>query len=822
MKKRILAMTLVLVLALGLFAGCSKNSGKADPAQPGSKDQPSSETKYAYQPTYIPLDLGEEQIQWVNGFCVGENQLYLLGNCIVGEKPYDGEDFGYYETVGAMDDIAVAEPAESEAEEPAEPQEPMMVPVYEMGLFRIDLDTNAVTKLASFGKPELPEGYEGDRNVTGMRIAGDGTIWVTEQIYSYYFDLPENFDPETQDKYMYYMDGGTTTTMRHFGADGQELNSIQLEVPQDASLYNIMVLDDGTICGWDWRGIYLFDSQGKSKGMIELENVNTVISADGKTLQASAWKEDGNYLMPLDLQTLTTGEAVKLNTNAYDIYPGINGYDYLYQSNGAIYGCKGTDEPAKLFSWLDCDVDSGNLNGYQIQADGTVYALEGIYDGDSDKAAYSLIVLKQVDASTLPQRQELTLACLYLDWDLRTEIINFNKSQDQVRIVVKDYSQYATEEDYNAGLQKLNTEILSGMVPDLFAVDSNLPLASYGSKGILTDLWTLIDADPELSRDDLMTHLFDVMSLDGKLYQIVDTFSINTVAGRTDRIGTADSWTVAELMDVWDSLPEDATVCGGMDTKNDMMITCVYRNIDSFVDWANLQCRFDSQEFIDLLTFVNSFPQEFDYENFDWDAYGSDYDRLASGKQMLLYTYLSSFNDVQRMDAITDGKPNYIGYPTTEGSGSSFQVYGGLAISASCKNMDAAWSFVRRFLTEDYQTKEYMWEFPTNRHAFENYAKQRMTPQYTEDPETGEQVKQPQDWYWVNDDLTIEIYEMTQEEYDRFMAVYEKTDRMNSYNQAISDIIGQECEAFFAGQKTAEETAKLIQNRVNLYIYEQG
>ena len=821
MKKRILAMTLVLVLALGLFAGCSKNSGEADPAQPGSKDQPSSETKYAYQPTYIPLDLGEEQIQWVNGFCIGENQLYLLGNCIVGEKPYDGEDFGYYETVGAMDDIAVAKPAESEAEEPAEPQEPMMVPVYEMGLFRIDLDTNAVTKLASFGKPELPEGYEGDRNVTGMRIAGDGTIWVTEQIYSYYFDLPENFDPETQDKYMYYMDGGTTTSMRQFSADGQELNSIQLEVPEGAYLYNVIVLDDGTVCGWDWPGIYLFDSQGKSKGMIELENVNTLISADGKTLQASAWKEDGNYLMPLDLQTLTTGEAVKLNTNAYDIYPGINGYDYLYQSNGTIYGCKGTDEPAKLFSWLDCDVDSGNLNGYQIQADGTVYALEGIYDGDSDKA-YSLIEMKLVDASTLPQRQELTLACLYLDWDLRTEIINFNKSQDQVRIVVKDYSQYATEEDYNAGLQKLNTEILSGMVPDLFAVDSNLPLASYGSKGILTDLWTLIDADPELSRDDLMTHLFDVMSLDGKLYQIVDTFSINTVVGRTDRIGTADSWTVAELMDVWDSLPEDAMVCGGMDTKNDMMYTCVYRNIGSFVDWANLQCRFDSQEFIDLLTFVNSFPQEFDYENFDWDAYGSDYDRLASGKQMLLYTYLSSFNDVQRMDAITDGKPNYIGYPTTEGSGSSFQVYSGLAISASCKNMDAAWSFVRRFLTEDYQTKEYMWEFPTNRHAFENYAKQRMTPQYTEDPETGEQVKQPQDWYWVNDDQTIEIYEMTQEEYDRFLAVYEKTDRMNSYNQAISDIIGQECEAFFAGQKTAEETAKLIQNRVNLYIYEQG
>lgn len=826
MKRSALPIVLAVLLVMGLFSGCSKDQSAADPGKTNETEKTANETKYAYQATYLPLDLSAEQLEWINGFCVDGNRLFLLGSCLVGEEPYEEGSDGYYYGYGiAVDDVALAEPVPEEtedAEEPQEPSEPIMVPIYEMGLFRVDLDTQAVTKLTSFGDPELPEGYEGNHNISSLTVAGDGSIWVLEQVYSYYFDLPEGFDPATQDPYMYYMDGGTTTIMHHFSNDGQELASVQLNMPEGSSPYNVIVLDDGTLCSWDWQNIYLFDSQGEIQGQITLENLNTVMSPDGQTLQCSTWKEDGMYLAPVDLQTMEAGEGIKLNVNAYDIYPGINGYDYLYQNSGVIYGCKGTEDPVKLLSWLDCDVDSGNLNGYEIHADGTVYALESIYDSNSGKATYNLVVMQQVDATTLPQRQELTLACMDLDWDLRTEIIKFNKSQDQVRIVVKDYSQYATEEDYNAGLQKLNTEILSGVVPDLFAVDSNLPLASYGSKGILTDLWTLIDADPELSRDDLMTHLFDVMSLDGKLYQIVDTFSINTVVGRTDRIGTADSWTVAELMDVRDSLPEGATVFGGMDTKDDMMYTCVYRNIDSFIDWANLQCRFDSQEFIDLLTFVNSFPQEFDYENFDWDAYGSDYDRLASGKQMLLYAYLSSFDDVQRMDAITDGKPNYIGYPTTEGSGSSFQVYGGLAISASCKNMDAAWSFVRRFLTEDYQTKEYMWEFPTNRHAFENYAKQRMTPQYTEDPETGEQVKQPQDWYWVNDDLTIEIYEMTQEEYDRFMAVYEKTDRMNSYNQAISDIIGQECEAFFAGQKTAEETAKLIQNRVNLYIYEQG
>ena len=45
---------------------------------------------------------------------------------------------------------------------------------------------------------------------------------------------------------------------------------------------------------------------------------------------------------------------------------------------------------------------------------------------------------------------------------------------------------------------------------------------------------------------------------------------------------------------------------------------------------------------------------------------------------------------------------------------------------------------------------------------------------------------------------------------------------MSATNQAINTIIEEECQAFFAGQKTAEETARLIQDRAGLYVFEQG
>lgn len=43
-------------------------------------------------------------------------------------------------------------------------------------------------------------------------------------------------------------------------------------------------------------------------------------------------------------------------------------------------------------------------------------------------------------------------------------------------------------------MTKLNTEILSGNVPDIF-VTTDLPIAQYAAKGLLRDLYEFIDAD---------------------------------------------------------------------------------------------------------------------------------------------------------------------------------------------------------------------------------------------------------------------------------------------------------------------------------------
>lgn len=831
MKKRILSFLLLAALLVGFLTGCGDKAENPNNT-PGSTSQAKPEaaqTKYAYQAEYTPLELAKHSVQYISSMATSGDQMFLLASCITGTEPVVDEATGEPYTDGNGNAVTMD--------------------ITESRLFQIDLATKAVRQL-DYLQRQPEEGKFGYCYTAGLTSASDGGIWFFDQMYGYHYELPEDFDPEQGSTYDHYVDDGISITCYHYNAQGEAVEIFPLAVEQGTYLSDIRFADDGSIYATDYNAIFRFDTQGQLVGTTSEESGITGINGfvnlkDG--IGVAQWTEEGYSVCPLDAQTMTLGEAISMPSDVYDPMPGFGEYEYTYLKNAAVYGFSQGTEPEKLFSWIDCDVDYSNINSYRIMEDGTIYAVESVYDSKEGCNTYNLITLRQVDASTLPEKQILTLACLYLPWNLRTEIISFNKSHQDVRINVADYSEYATEEDYNAGIQKLNTEILSGVVPDIFYVDGSIPLDIYASRGILLDLWTLIDADAELSRDDLMTHFFDTISTNGKLYQITSSFGINTVVGRSDVIGSADSWTLEEMLKVYETLEEGASLMGEMDTREGMFYTILTRNSNRFIDWENSECSFNSQSFIDLLNLINQFPETFDYENYDWNDYSSEGLRMRMRKQLVQSVSLMCFTDVQYYDTMCDNLPNYIGVPTSDGNGSSFSIYGGLAISASCANVDAAWSFVRNRLTEEYQN-ENNGSFPTNRHAFEAYTENCMLPQYGDpseyygvstakrtaaalavteenadgEGETSEDQEIPRGSYWFDDNEIVNYYHLTQETYDRFMALYERTNAVASDNDSVNKIIEEECGAFFAGQKTAEETARLIQEKVTLYVYEQS
>ena len=73
-------------------------------------------------------------------------------------------------------------------------------------------------------------------------------------------------------------------------------------------------------------------------------------------------------------------------------------------------------------------------------------------------------------------------------------------------------------------------------------------------------------------------------------------------------------------------------------------------------------------------------------------------------------------------------------------------------------------------------------------------------------------------WSW--DNLNIDLVATSQEEYDQIMELYNTIDTVSEYDTNVYDIVNEMAGSYFSGDKSLDETASLIQGKVQLYINE--
>lgn len=837
--KRIFALLLAALMIVGLFAGCSKD-GTKDPGKTESngslidQTKPAATTaKYAYQADYFDLTM-PDGVQYLNQICAAGTTLYasvgIQGEEITNTDPDTGETWSYYNTRLAM--------------------------------LTIDPDTGVCTELSNLQLPEVPEGADGSVDCYNMIGSDDGTLWMLVNVYATQYELPDDFDPNTDSKWNYPSTDIGGSYLMHVAADGSTIASIDLsdtnaddtEDGMSSNLSSFAVDAAGNLYVSDYNNIYVLDAEGNVQFKLDGSQYNGSLNRLNAQQVGVMWynytddvnaaDENGQYFVPIDLETKDWGEKVKLPSNVWSIFPGDDAYDFYYAYNNNIYGYAAkTDTKDKLVDWLACDVDTNNMSGYAMLSDSRVAAL--MQDWSTDPTTYQLIVLHRVDASEIKEKKVLTLACMYLDWNLRSMIVEYNKTNDEYRINVVDYSEYATDDDYNAGVTKLTTEIISGSVPDIF-LTSNLPIDKYAAKGVIADLNTFMDGGNGLSRDYFVPQVMSALEKDGKLYELPTSFSVQTAYALSSIASQYDTWNVAAVQDAMTQLQEGATVFSNGWTKNTALSNCLSRNLSAFVDWTTGKCEFDSEAFQQLLAFCNSFPAETSdgdgaiaYASsadiaIDDAMWESDATRITNGKQLMSTTGMYSFDSyIWNVYAIRD-KITFTGYPTEDGSGSSFELQMPMAISSVTKYPDAAWDFVCSIIKKMNTIDEnnYYYGFPISQAAFDAEMTDIMTEQYQLD-ENGEQVDWDGDgepdkairgsYETMENGETVykDVYALTQEDIDQILGVINNTHSVYDYDQEILDIITDEVAAYFAGDKDVQTTANMIQSRVNLYVQEQ-
>lgn len=415
-----------------------------------------------------------------------------------------------------------------------------------------------------------------------------------------------------------------------------------------------------------------------------------------------------------------------------------------------------------------------------------------------------------------------------VDWEA---VKKFNRTHEDVQIEVRNYS--LLSENGKHGIDLLMAEIAAGQVPDIIELGSSenttqlpyehlwktayhdqtcqLPYRQMAEKGYLEDLWPYIENDPELGREGVLENPLKLSEVDGGLYMLFGKVEINTMVSSPELVGDRTGWTLQELRDAFAAMPEGSTVLSFNTSREEIAGSLLRYSADAYVDREAGTCSFDDPSFRSLMEFVQMLPG---IEEVEEEIGGIDYidvlrdarSRQQKGLQLLEEIDLT-FRELQLQDMLWGGRCALIGYPTEDGSnGSTFRPRGPqLGISASCENKEAAWEFVRTVMTGPAGS---LTDTPLKREQYEIKRNTSMT------------VKAPVDFDPVTHE-EITAPPLTEERAREFDDFFNSIDKIEIWDGPLMNLIYEICDPYFAGARDLDETIRLLQNRVGLYLSEQ-
>lgn len=825
MKKSIKMISLLLMLTMLLsLAACSKEESTESGA-PSSKSQTSQvkslaeELGYGYVATYSPIPDGYDNINTItysNGryymmASSWDDETFISTTDLISMNP-DGSDLQSIPLPQSQDGVDIGY---NNFQIDNEGNLWLLVyeyyyPVYEEGSYDEDIFVDSV--IDAVAEDEVVDSEVAGAAVTEAPVdVVSNSVAVAEAVA---FPTPVTVNEnESFERYMLYKcdpQGNVllSTNLSELKAEDQEyiwFNRMVLD-----SSNNIFLTSDQTIYAFDSELNLLFDLTTDSW-------VDSMIPTNDGKIICTYWGENGMEISPLNLETKTFGAsyAIPNSNNLYNLMPaGDSSFDFFTHDGNVLYGYDiDTNKLTPVLNWLDCDINGSNAYNMCAISDKQFTMLTH----DEALGTQIIVTLDQVPFSELPVREIITYAYTdYLDYNIRSAILSFNRQNTTYRISTVDYSQYNTNENPNIGDTRLGNDILAGKVPDMVDA-SNFDISAYADKGVFLDLYTKIDSGTSINRDFFVDGVLENLETDGKLYSIANSFYIQTAMGLTDVVGEYPGWTFDEMMAAYNSLEGDAEIMRYM-TRSSFLNYCIMMGYDNYIDSATGKCNFNGEEFVKLLELAASFPEEYEYNSSEYEVNLSDPARLYQRQILLCDVYLSTFNDLDWYRAYLQGQEfTLVGCPCSTKDGHMMSWQGQLAISASSTKTDGAWQFIEYLLSEEYQENS-IWNFSVNKTVFDKKMKEAMEPSYYLD-ENGEKVEYENKWY-LDDGSEIVLEPMNEAEVQKVLDVISNAGGSMQSDETINNIITEETASFFAGQKTAQQVADLIQNRVQTYIME--
>lgn len=675
-------------------------------------------------------------------------------------------------------------------------------------------------------------------------IAPDGTISCLYVLHNFPIKEPETYD-ENFDYEAFYAAMETSFVYRRYSPDGTVEETVALT---DTDSYldeydnfsvssiveykgrTLMCLDDSTIVELQDDGsftpVYTPETDDDDDISDQLYFSTLNYDPDGKMVLLTRNHRDITSFCDFDPETGAVSEPfIKVGEEeaeqgyvvniAGQITTGYGDDRFMIPMYDALYTVRPDNTLEKKLDWLDSDITASTV--FCIGED---KYLTFCHENNND-VSFNLLTRRPM--SEVENVKVITMATIYGVWGGDTHISKFNKSQDKYRVQYIDYNQYNSETDYHAegAIRQLKLDIAAGKAPDIISLENYNDMVDLSKINAFADLYEYMDKDNEINRNTLMPNVISALeSDDGNLYMITPSFGVTTLAAKTS-VYNKENWTLAEMIDLYDNAPASADHLYDYDTKTDMFDMFLQASTD-FVDYKKASCRFDSQDFIDLLEFCNRFVPEISKPDKETEPEALQtyyYDKFMawSGNRSLVepmspcgQTGYSYTRYVRARDEIT-----LVGYPSDNGKGGKLTFGSLFAISNTCPEKEGAWEFIQSYLCEDYQDPSDDYNnyngCPVLRSSFEKVMDSTMHL-----TRFGEPVES------IEDD-GAEYYPLTQEQRDMVSAYIKNCDTVYGVMDAdVYDICVEEAGAYFAGECSAKQAADMIQSRASILLSERS
>ena len=601
--------------------------------------------------------------------------------------------------------------------------------------------------------------YTFQGSVYGIDSTEAGEIWTIEEIYT---------DGEGDYIVSCLSDEGTVIKQYSLGSEYSGESFSQKMRRAGNSLY---------IESSDMRTLVCIDALTGEVCSVSMPSGKASLArgADGQ-IYAAEQSADGVkvYLFDRQEQSFT----LKFETQNGKLLDGSGDFLLLSANDDGLYSIGNDGKTTPIIIWDECGINLGEIYRLFIENNG-------------EMLCHSLFGLKKLvpaEPAEINIKEKLEIAGIGASYELQLKAAQFNNASDKYYVKIVDYSDDGVF-DNDQALTRLNTEILSGHVPDMICF-KNISPYPYISNALLVNLNELLANDADIHREDIA--VVNALELSGKMYYISDGFNLETYVARYSEFGDHFGWTLDEYSDADDRNGSDTQTLYNM-TKEVFLENLACRYFSRAVDWSNMSCDFNTEDFAEILELSAKISET--PEDSDSMVYGYGPTMVGTGYLTAAASWVNSVWKLAYEEKMAGCRLSCIGWPSSDGScGSDVYLDNPLGIVSCGSNISGCWEFIKYLLLNFNENSE---SLPMYMPTLERAAA------------------------YARNDNSLPV-QFTQEDEERFFNLLSEVNNTALYDDTLKNIIMENSSAFLNGDRSLDETIKLIQSKVSLYLAELG